>query len=144
MRQRKLVSEIIHEGCKWATIEFGRLITVKDMVGPSKCRAYTDPRWFCIAYMHAIGTKSLPQVGNAFNRDHTTILYGLRRAHGPDGKWFKGRPQPEPLWTKEHFINLVVRDGLRESPVVSADAPHIERVGLENLNRFVSGKGWAA
>lgn len=142
MRQMAFTSDILREAVKWASIEFNRLVTVEQVTSPGKHKPNLGPRWFCMAYMHAIGTKSLPQVGRAFNRDHTTVLHALRRAHGYDGKWKKGTTRKEPLWTKEHFVNLVTRDGFIEPESVTLE--HIERVGSDNLARFVSGEGWAA
>ncbi len=141
--------DILDKAALRASVEFRRLVTVESLKDNSKSISITHPRHFAIAYMHAIGRHSMPQIARAFGRqDHTTILSSLRRAHGHDGGGFQlrnGERQPiEPLWKKEQFENMVRLDGWTGGPVVSADAETIQAVGEQNLTRFVSGKGWEA
>jgi len=134
-------NDILQDAVKHASIEFGRLITVKSLLTKCKSPHYTEPRWFCMAYMHAIDRYSYPRIARAFGmKDHTTVLHGLRRAHGHDGV----NITKAPLWTKERFKNMAMRDGRIDGAIVSADLETIIAVGESNLKRFVNGRGWAA
>jgi len=139
--------DILDKAALRASIEFRRLVTVESLREDSKAITITQPRHFAIAYMHAIGRHSMPQIARAFGRtDHTTVLSSLRRAHGHDGGGFQqrgGKREPiEPLWKKEQFENMVRLDGWISEPVFSADAETIQEIGEKNLALFVSGKGW--
>lgn len=123
---------------KRASTEFDRVVTLEEMQDPGKHRHSSQPRWFCMAYMAAAGDFSQVSLGKMFKRDHTTVLYGLRRAHGHDGKLIH---QHEPLWTKEHFENLVALDGLRRLPPQPVETVNLEQllaIGLRNLRVCVS------
>lgn len=133
-------SDILEKAVKRASIQFDRLITVNRVREVCKANSRTRPRWFCMAYMHAIGRHSQPQIAKAFQlSDHTTVLYGLRRAHGHDGKLLH---RFDPLWNKELFENLVRLDGFTEQPIVSATSETIQEIGEQNLKLFVNGQGW--
>lgn len=139
--------DILKDAAKHASIEFDRLVTVEQIRDKTKVRSVVAPRHYCVAYMHAIGRFSLPQVAIAFNRnDHTTILNSLRKAHGHDGRGFQvrnGVREPiEPLWNKELFVNLVRRDGYLEQPITKVSEETILAVGEQNLKRFANGRGW--
>jgi chromosomal replication initiation ATPase DnaA len=118
-------AKTLEKAAKWASIEFERLITVQTLRAKTKAVTHTHPRWFAMAYLHATGRYSMPQIAKALHlKDHTTVLYGLRRAHGHDGKPPKQKHNFEPLWKKERFENMVL-----------ADMP-------ESAFTFVSGHGW--
>lgn len=53
-------------------------LTVQDLTGPDRHRPIVRVRWRAMAEMRREGY-SLPQIGRALKRDHTTIIYGLRR-----------------------------------------------------------------
>lgn len=53
-------------------------VTVGQLLGQSRQRKHVRARWAVWAILDAEG-KSLTQIGNYFNRDHTTILHGLGR-----------------------------------------------------------------
>lgn len=108
-----------------ASEEFGRKINLEDLRDPSKHRCLMEPRWFCMGYMHMTGNYSLSKLGEMFKRHHSTILHGLRKAHGHDGKLAH---KESALWTKEHFENLLFLDGLMRLP-----PQPIERVNFEQL-----------
>jgi len=66
-----------------------------DILGPSATRVNSRARW--VAYARVMSevsirgqAPSLPQMGVWFNRDHTTVLYGLRR-HASNMQWTKIR-----------------------------------------------------
>ena len=94
------------------SVEFRRPITIESLRARCKSLRHTEPRWFVMAYLHATGDYSMPQIARALKmEDHTTVLYGLHRAHGHDGKPTKRKYEVEPLWNKERFINMVAADG---------------------------------
>lgn len=55
-------------------------VTVAQILSDSRCQRITQPRqeamWHCVNE----DRWSLPQIGRAFGRDHTTVLHG-KRAH---------------------------------------------------------------
>lgn len=54
---------------------------VEDLRGPRRSAVYARPRF--IAYLlisELVPRMSLPQIGKAMDRDHTTIMYGIKRA----------------------------------------------------------------
>lgn len=148
--------DILSKAAARASIEFDRLITVESLVSKSKALSVVHPRYFAIAYMHAIGRFSLPQVAKAFGlSDHTSVLHALRRAHGHDGKLvqttrYKRNAWVEmpPLWKKELFVNMVFVDGFSEQPILSPNYETLMMVGERNLARATAllntANGWGA
>lgn len=57
--------------------EFG--VTVDNLKSRKKTSLFVAARWEAYARIRAVGRFSLPQIGAFFNRDHTTVLHGLRR-----------------------------------------------------------------
>lgn len=53
--------------------------TVGDIVSPWRAHEVSWVRTACIFVMREQGL-SLPKIADAVNRDHSTIMYGLRRA----------------------------------------------------------------
>lgn len=133
-------NRILSEAVKHCSIEFGRVVTVGDIKANSRARLFGRPRWFSMAYMHAIGEYSLTQIAEAHNlRNHTSVLHGLRRAHGYDGvpvfSTRGGKPfKLEPLWTKKKFEGLVYRDGFTSQQIVSPDYESLISIGTRNLS----------
>lgn len=79
-----------------------------DLVGPSATRKTSRARW--AAYACIVDTvtiagspPSLPQIGRWFNRDHTTVLYGLRR-HCSDLAWTKVRRPDSYKLGRQHMV----------------------------------------
>jgi chromosomal replication initiation ATPase DnaA len=62
-----------------AVLNFYPQVTREDLVGPSRQRKYVMPRWLAMSLARELGRKSLPQIGRAFNRDHTTVIHAIRR-----------------------------------------------------------------
>jgi DNA-binding GntR family transcriptional regulator len=113
----------LEQAAKRASLQFDRLVTVEALRANCKSQYHAQPRWFVMAYM---------QIAKALNlKDHTTILYGLRRAHGHDGKPAKRKHNYEPLWSKERFENII-REDFPEIFIAESDWT------------FTSGEGWAA
>lgn len=53
-------------------------LTVGMLTGPRRARAIARPRQMAM-YLASVKTnKSLPQIGRAFRRDHTTVMHGIR------------------------------------------------------------------
>lgn len=68
-------------------------LTFDQMLGHDNCRAFARARWVAstriVTQIVINGAPaSLPQIGRWMNRDHTTILYGLRR-YATNGAWSK-------------------------------------------------------
>jgi chromosomal replication initiator protein len=59
--------------------------SVKEMTGPARyaslCRARFEAMWLAYQVKRPDGTRlySLPQIGRAFGRDHTTVINAIRR-----------------------------------------------------------------
>ncbi len=72
-------------------------------------RSGSYPRWrfYAMALMEAHGM-SQPRIAAVLGlSDHTSVLHGLRRAHGHDGKLIR---QHKPLWKREHFEKVALAD----------------------------------
>lgn len=57
-------------------------LTLGDLCGRSRVEFVADVRRMAMLAVHQQTKFSLPQIGRFFNRDHTTVLYALRRARG--------------------------------------------------------------
>lgn len=53
-------------------------VSVEDVLGPSKEKHFVEARRYAWKMARRSGW-SLTEIGRAFNRDHTTILVGLRK-----------------------------------------------------------------
>lgn len=53
-------------------------ISKSDLEGPSKAHALVYPRHIAMYLCRQMTRKSLPQIGRAFKRDHTTVIHCLR------------------------------------------------------------------
>lgn len=58
-------------------IAFG--VTVKEVLGPSRLRGVMRPRQVAMFLAREITGLSLPRLGAAFGRDHTTVLHACRK-----------------------------------------------------------------
>ncbi len=54
-------------------------VTEKELLGPSRLRRVLVPRQVAMYLCRAVGGLSLPRVGAAFGRDHTTVLHACRK-----------------------------------------------------------------
>lgn len=54
-------------------------VNVEDIVGPSRLRRICEARWATMRAMEARGL-STTRIGQLLNRDHSTVVHGLRRA----------------------------------------------------------------
>ena len=64
-------------------------VPAKELFGRGRQRAVASARQVAMALAREVGGLSLPQVGAAFGRDHTTVLYAVRKvaaATKADGK----------------------------------------------------------
>lgn len=57
-------------------------VPVKDMLSPSHKRPLVRARWEAYHRCRHEARQSLPAIAKQFRRDHTTILYGIRRYAG--------------------------------------------------------------
>ena len=102
------MSDYVKRGLVHASRELERVVTLEMVYDRTKTRLCVHARWYVMAYMHAFGRFSLPKIARAVKReDHTTVLHGLRCAHGHDGKLLH---KYKPLWTKEHFEKIAAED----------------------------------
>lgn len=53
-------------------------VSVEDMRSPSRLRHHARARQYCFYFGRAKGL-SYAQIGRYFNRDHTTVMYGVRK-----------------------------------------------------------------
>ena len=105
INQRKAWREFCAEH---ASRYFCRIIPEYHLLSTNgRYREFVYWRFYAMAVMNAHGL-SQTRIANILELgDHTSVLNGLRRAHGHDGK-LDGRY--EPLWTKEHFEKLALAD----------------------------------
>jgi hypothetical protein len=91
---------------KRASQEFARRISPDEIVASNgRCRREKDWRFFSIALLRAHDF-SLTRIAAILGyKDHTSVLNGLRRAVGHDGKLGN-----EPLWKTEHFKKIALMD----------------------------------
>ncbi|WP_298802105.1 chromosomal replication initiator protein DnaA [uncultured Lentibacter sp.] len=55
-------------------------IRLSDMIGPKRVRTYARPRQVAMYLCKQLTSRSLPEIGRCFGgRDHTTIMYGVRK-----------------------------------------------------------------
>lgn len=55
-------------------------VSAQDIVGPRRTSNFTSPRFLAVALMRELRPDlSLPAIGKALRRDHTTIMHALRR-----------------------------------------------------------------
>ncbi|MEL6754974.1 MAG: helix-turn-helix domain-containing protein [Pseudomonadota bacterium] len=132
-------NKTLSKAAVWASKEFNREISLESLRSKTKSPYYTKPRFFVMAYMRATRRFSLPQIALALQvKDHSTILYGLRRAHGYDGKLVE---RFTPLWNKEQFENMVAEDNtcqrLPPQAYERVNAEQILSIGLANLARYL-------
>lgn len=68
------MDEIIKRTCEYYNVR------QTDMISPNRARAIARPRQVAMYLCKKLTTRSLPEIGRKFgNRDHTTILYGVRK-----------------------------------------------------------------
>jgi chromosomal replication initiation ATPase DnaA len=57
-------------------------VTLDDLKGPRRDAFMANIRWDAMLEIRRRTKHSLPQIGRFFNRDHTSVLYAIRRASG--------------------------------------------------------------
>jgi chromosomal replication initiator protein len=62
-----------------AEVSAERRIPTSDLLSPSRQHPIAHARQEAMVRMYATGRLSLTQIGNFFDRDHTTVLYGIRQ-----------------------------------------------------------------
>jgi hypothetical protein len=65
---------VIHEVARFA------LMSPSDIVGPSRERKFAYARQLAMMICHEYTNASFPEIGRAFNRDHSTVMYGIKAA----------------------------------------------------------------
>lgn len=59
-------------------------VTEKDLLGPSRLRTVRTARQVAMYLARTAGGLSLPRVGAAFSRDHTTVLHAVRKVEADE------------------------------------------------------------
>src|SRR5262249_4641242 len=54
-------------------------VTEKELLGPSRLRRVMVPRQVAMYLAREVCRLSLPRIGSAFERDHTTVLHAVRK-----------------------------------------------------------------
>jgi len=54
-------------------------LTLADLQGPDQTIRMAHPRQEAMAKLYALGVYSMPQIGEFFNRHHTTVLHSVRK-----------------------------------------------------------------
>ena len=57
-------------------------ITVEELRGPGKTRALAQSRQIAMYLCRELTDLSLPRIGQAFGRDHTTVMYAEKKIRG--------------------------------------------------------------
>ena len=50
-----------------------------ELRSPRRSRTYTRPRYYIFLLAREFTSLSLPQIGNRYDRDHTTVMHGIKR-----------------------------------------------------------------
>lgn len=79
-------------------------ISVAEARGPSRLKDVSYKRFHVMAILRSWG-RSLPQIGRLLNRDHTTILHGLRRWETIDADILTYAPRPNVPHSKCVYWN---------------------------------------
>jgi len=62
-----------------ARVATAHSVTVAELLGPSHVRKLAYARWEAMAEIKAELGDSLSAIGRLFNRDHTSVMHGLRK-----------------------------------------------------------------
>jgi chromosomal replication initiator protein len=57
-------------------------ISVEELRGPGKTRALAQSRQIAMYLCRELTDLSLPRIGQAFGRDHTTVMYAEKKIRG--------------------------------------------------------------
>ena len=69
-------------------------LTLTEIVGGQRSRRITRPRMIGYWLSSKLTTASLPQIGRIYNKDHTTIMYGIKVVES----WRKHSIENEAQW----------------------------------------------
>ena len=72
-------------------------LTTNEMLGRQRARKISFPRFIGYWLSRQLTHSSLPEIARVYNRDHTTIINGVRRVN----EWEKTRPD---WWDKANEI----------------------------------------
>ena len=80
-RERSVSSRHRYMAIMAATAEYFET-TVEELRGPGKTRALAQSRQIAMYLCRELTDLSLPKIGQAFGRDHTTVMYAERKIRG--------------------------------------------------------------
>ncbi|MCF8589079.1 chromosomal replication initiator protein DnaA [Gordonia liuliyuniae] len=75
-------------------------ISIEDLRGPSKMRPVTQARQISMYLCRELTDLSLPKIGEAFDRDHTTVMYAVKKIN---------KEMPERRKVYDHVQELTAR-----------------------------------
>ena len=99
---RRRIDNVIEDWCDLRMSEIMEYValkhrmTIQDLVGPFRNARMIRARFEAMWCIRQTGRYSLPEIGRAFNRDHTTVLNAIRKV---DSELSAGKlPKPELNW----------------------------------------------
>jgi chromosomal replication initiator protein len=66
-------------------------VTVDDLRGPRRTQYVSDARFALYYLLHEDAKMGWSAIGRYLNKDHSTIMFGYRKAHGPSVEAIRGR-----------------------------------------------------
>ncbi len=84
-------------------------VSVDAITGPRRTKAITEIRWRVMRAMRQHGY-SLGQIGKTLRRDHTTVMYGLRRLEELEGRETLETNAMAKKFDREQKLQCILRE----------------------------------
>lgn len=84
--------------------EYG--ITMPEMLGPSRAKKYAFPRMVAMQMCVLQNKWSLTQIGDRFNRDHTTVMHAVKTLTA-DHDYLQRQYEKKARWVCKRRTNMV-------------------------------------
>jgi chromosomal replication initiator protein len=82
-----------------------------DITGTRRLPEFVKPRHVAMYLAREAGNRSLPEIGRAFKRDHTSVLYAIGRvADSRDPELLHGLAQAAHRLKAQHFTITIHRE----------------------------------
>jgi len=82
-------------------------VATADIIGHRRPRRFSEARWLVWACLHETTDMSYQEIGDAFERHHTSIIYGVRKADPVQvrailNRWHNtpAQPQGRDVWNR--------------------------------------------
>lgn len=121
------------------TVAWHADITVFDVKGPVRKKGYARWRQLAHALCRDLTTGSLPQIGRASNRDHTTILHSIRAVQ----KRREQDPETDRIYNSLRRRILMSANNRQKNPSVKRDTYQVAHVTFEISRTDHSGPTFA-